>query len=72
LNSAREHRAVQVFFMSLHGAGFFFMEVSGHDGAGDFALEARVEASVAGVSSSLAEVPTMWCEVDRHCLGCRK
>jgi hypothetical protein len=44
-------------FMSLCGAGFFFMEVSGHDGAGNFALEARVEASAAGISSSLAEVP---------------
>jgi hypothetical protein len=49
--------------MSLHGAGFFFMEVSGHDGAGNFELEARVEASVAGVSSSLAEVPEVRCKV---------
>jgi hypothetical protein len=45
--------------MSLCGAGFFLMEVSGYgdDSAGDFALEARVEASEAGISSSLAEVP---------------
>jgi hypothetical protein len=56
---------------NLHGAGFF-MEVSGHDSAGDFALEARVEASEAGISSSLAEVPEVWCEVGRHCLGRRK
>jgi hypothetical protein len=38
------------------------MEVSGHD-AGDFALEARVEASDAGVSSSLEEVSEVRCKV---------
>jgi hypothetical protein len=33
------------------------MEVSGHDGAGDFALEARVEASAARVSSVWQQCP---------------
>jgi hypothetical protein len=39
------------------------MEVSGYDGAGDFELEAGIEASAAGISSSLAEVPKVRCKV---------
>jgi hypothetical protein len=48
------------------------MEVSGHDGAGNFALEAGIEASAARVSSNLARVPEVRCKVGRYLLGTQR
>jgi hypothetical protein len=59
----QENTAPCRFFHEPARCGIFLMEVSGHDGAGNFALEARVEASAAGISSSLAEVPEVRCKV---------